>query len=86
VPASCGSWQPSAVNIVRNLAANPQVTIELRTSAGVVERFDGTAATTTAAERDRLLAILASAWPDTGADLYHQPNRGLRETRPLPGL
>jgi deazaflavin-dependent oxidoreductase (nitroreductase family) len=50
-----------------NLAANPQVTIELRTSAGTAERFDGTAATTTGAERDRLVGILASTRPDAAA-------------------
>jgi deazaflavin-dependent oxidoreductase (nitroreductase family) len=34
---------PSHPAWYHNLAANPQVTIELPTSAGVVERFDGTA-------------------------------------------
>ncbi|MCW2931407.1 MAG: hypothetical protein JWM19_2369 [Actinomycetia bacterium] len=58
---------PSHPAWYRNLAANPQVTIELRTSAGTVERFDGTAATATGAERDRLLGILASARPDAAA-------------------
>jgi deazaflavin-dependent oxidoreductase (nitroreductase family) len=50
-----------------NLAANPQVTVELRTSAGVAERFGGTAATVTGAERQRLLGILAIARPDAAA-------------------
>ena len=50
-----------------NLAANPRVTIELRTSAGMAERFDGTATTATGTERDRLLGILASTRPDAAA-------------------
>jgi hypothetical protein len=43
------------------------VTIELPTSAGVVELFNGTAATATGAERGRLLGILARARPDAAA-------------------
>jgi len=58
---------PSHPAWYHNLAANPQVTIELPTSAGMVERFDGTAATATGAERDRLLGILASSRPDAAA-------------------
>ncbi len=58
---------PSHPAWYHNLAANPPVTIELRTSAGVVERFDGTAATATGAERDRLFGILASSRPDAAA-------------------
>ena len=58
---------PSHPAWYHNLAANPQVSIELPTSAGVVERFDGTAATATGAERDRLLGILASTRPDAAA-------------------
>jgi deazaflavin-dependent oxidoreductase (nitroreductase family) len=59
--------RPSHPAWYHNLAANPRVTIELRTSAGVVERFDGTAATATGAERDRLFGILASTRPDAAA-------------------
>lgn len=58
---------PSHPAWYRNLAANPQVTIELRTSAGIVERFDGTATTATGAERDRLFGMLSSARPDAAA-------------------
>jgi deazaflavin-dependent oxidoreductase (nitroreductase family) len=58
---------PSHPAWYHNLAADPQVTIELRASAGAVERFDGTAATATGAERDRLLGILASSRPDAAA-------------------
>jgi deazaflavin-dependent oxidoreductase (nitroreductase family) len=58
---------PSHPAWYHNLAENPQVTIELPTSAGVVERFDGTAATATGAERDRLFGVLASARPDAAA-------------------
>jgi deazaflavin-dependent oxidoreductase (nitroreductase family) len=58
---------PSHPAWYHNLAANPQVTIELRTRADVAERFDGTAATATGAERDRLLGVLASARPDAAA-------------------
>jgi len=65
---------PSHPAWYHNLAANPQVTIELRTSASMAERFDGTATTATGAERDRLLGILASAMPDTAAD-QDQTNR-----------
>jgi deazaflavin-dependent oxidoreductase (nitroreductase family) len=50
-----------------NLTENPQVTIELPTSTGIVERLDGIATTATGAERDRLLGILASARPDAAA-------------------
>jgi deazaflavin-dependent oxidoreductase (nitroreductase family) len=58
---------PSHPAWYRNLAANPQVTIELRTSAGIVERFDGTATTATGAERDRLFGMLSSTRPDAAA-------------------
>jgi F420H(2)-dependent quinone reductase len=43
------------------------VTIELGADAGVVERFDGTAATATDAERDRLFGILAATRPEIAA-------------------
>ena len=66
---------PSHPAWYHNLAANPQVTIELPTSAGMAERFDGTATTATGAERDRLLGILASTRPDAAA---HQ-NQTTRE-------
>ena len=66
---------PSHPAWYHNLAANPQVTIELPTSAGMAERFDGTATTATGAERDRLLDILASTRPDAAA---HQ-NKTSRE-------
>jgi deazaflavin-dependent oxidoreductase (nitroreductase family) len=51
----------------RNLVANPQVSLELRTSGGIVESFDGTATTATGAERDRLFRTLASTRPDAAA-------------------
>jgi deazaflavin-dependent oxidoreductase (nitroreductase family) len=66
---------PSHPAWYHNLAANPRVTIELPTSAGMAERFDGTATTATGAERDRLLGILASTRPDAAA---HQ-NQTTRE-------
>jgi F420H(2)-dependent quinone reductase len=49
------------------------VTIEFTASAGAVERLDGTAATATGAERDRLLGILARSRPDAAA---HQDQTG----------
>jgi deazaflavin-dependent oxidoreductase (nitroreductase family) len=66
---------PSHPAWYHNLAANPQVIIELQASAGMAERFDGTATTATGAERDRLLGILASIRPDAAA---HQ-NKTSRE-------
>jgi deazaflavin-dependent oxidoreductase (nitroreductase family) len=57
-----------------NLVANERVTVELRTSEGRVEHFDGTAVTVTGAERDRLFGILSGIRPDAAAH-QEQTNR-----------
>ena len=50
-----------------NLAANPHVTIELGTDEGAAGCFDGIAAITTGAERDRLFGVLAATRPEITA-------------------
>jgi deazaflavin-dependent oxidoreductase (nitroreductase family) len=50
-----------------NLAARPQVSLELATPAGAVRRFDGTAHTVTGAERERLYHVLAASRPEIAA-------------------
>ncbi len=45
----------------RNLVAHPDVTVELRTVAGIVKRFSATAATARGAERQRLLGVLETS-------------------------
>ncbi len=57
----------------RNLVAHPDVTVELRTVAGIVKRFSATAATARGAERQRLLGVLETSRPEIAA---HQDRTG----------
>ncbi|RCG30762.1 nitroreductase family deazaflavin-dependent oxidoreductase [Sphaerisporangium album] len=54
---------PSHPAWYHNLVADPHVTIELRTDAGVVKTFQGIATTAQGAERERLFGVLQAANP-----------------------
>ncbi|AHH99900.1 nitroreductase/quinone reductase family protein [Kutzneria albida] len=51
----------------RNLLARPEVVLERRTPAGVLERVEGRAVTATGQERERLLAALRASRPEIAA-------------------